>query len=373
MKITLFYHSLYSDWNHGNAHFLRGIVTELIKRGHSVEVYEPVNGWSLNNLIRDHGKKPLDEFKKYYPGLSSVFYSPGSADQRRMLKDTDVVIAHEWNDSALINQLGEVKKALGYLLYFHDTHHRIISKPDEINKLNLEEYDGILAFGQIIKTMYRREKRVKNAWTWHEAADARVFHPIKKEKEGDLVWVGNWGDNERTEELHEFLINPVKKLKLKAKVFGVRYPEKAIEALNNAGIEYGGWLPNYKVPEVFAAYRVTVHVPRSPYVELLPGIPTIRPFEAMACGIPLICSPWDDNEKLFTEGNDYLMAHNGDEMVQKLQFLLSHDQEAAKLSQHALKTILSKHTCAHRVDQLENILRESGLPEEKLNPLYQQA
>src|SRR5918999_1106607 len=86
--------------------------------------------------------------------------------------------------------------------------------------------------------------------------------------------------------------------------------------MTSAGIRYCGWLPNYKVPEVFARSRVTLHIPRRPYVRELPGIPTIRPFEALACGVPLICSPWRDTEKLFTAGSDFLIAHNGDEMTQ---------------------------------------------------------
>ena len=54
MKIALFYHSLISDWNHGNAHFLRGVVRELLALGHTVEVYEPASGWSLQNLLWDN-------------------------------------------------------------------------------------------------------------------------------------------------------------------------------------------------------------------------------------------------------------------------------------------------------------------------------
>ena len=50
MKIVFFYHSLLSDWNHGNAHFLRGVATELVERGHEIEIYEPEEGWSLANL-----------------------------------------------------------------------------------------------------------------------------------------------------------------------------------------------------------------------------------------------------------------------------------------------------------------------------------
>ena len=177
----------------------------------------------------------------------------------------------------------------------------------------------------------------------------------KTEIEGDVVWIGNWGDEERTAELHEFLLGPVQELGLKARVYGVRYPEHARKALADAGIEYSGWLPNYRAPKVFARYRATVHVPRRPYVEALPGIPTIRPFEALACGIPLVCAPWDDAEHLFTPGQDYLVAQNGAEMKAHLQHLLSDEAAAEVLARHGLETIKARHTCAHRVDELLEI------------------
>ena len=66
---------------------------------------------------------------------------------------------------------------------------------------------------------------------------------------------------------------------------------------------------------------MTVHVPRRPYTRLLPGIPTIRMFEALACGIPLVSAPWDDCEGLFTAGDDYLVAQNGAEMRRHLAAL----------------------------------------------------
>jgi spore maturation protein CgeB len=93
-------------------------------------------------------------------------------------------------------------------------------------------------------------------------------------------------------------------------------------------------------------------VPRRPYVEALPGIPTIRVFEALACGIPLVCSPWDDAENLFTPGKDYLVARNGREMTRQLRDLLNDGETASHLSIHGLKAIRARHTCAHRVDEL---------------------
>jgi spore maturation protein CgeB len=55
MRVVMFYHSIVSDWNHGNAHFLRGVATELLARGHEVAVYEPKDGWSVTNLLREKG------------------------------------------------------------------------------------------------------------------------------------------------------------------------------------------------------------------------------------------------------------------------------------------------------------------------------
>ena len=69
MRFVLFYHSLISDWNHGNAHFLRGVAGELVARGHDVIVYEPADAWSVQNLIAEHGEAPIRHFRAAYPRL----------------------------------------------------------------------------------------------------------------------------------------------------------------------------------------------------------------------------------------------------------------------------------------------------------------
>jgi spore maturation protein CgeB len=223
--------------------------------------------------------------------------------------------------------------------------------------LDLRHYDGVLAFGRTIAERYLKNGWTQFAWIWHEAADVRRFHPLPNTpKDGDLVWIGNWGDDERTAELHEFLIDPVKDLQLKARIHGVRYPDSAKQALQEAGIDYAGWIANYRVPEVFAKYRCTVHVPRRAYADNLVGIPTIRMFEALASGIPLISAPWCDAEKLFSPGEDYLVARTGTEMRKLLREVLDDADLAQTLAAHGVHTILNRHTCAHRVDELLSIL-----------------
>ena len=64
MRVVLFCHSLVSDWNHGNAHFLRGICGELLARHHGVEVYEPADAWSVANLVAEHGQAPIEGFAR---------------------------------------------------------------------------------------------------------------------------------------------------------------------------------------------------------------------------------------------------------------------------------------------------------------------
>jgi len=371
MRIVLFYQSLISDWNHGNAHFLRGIASELLARGHEVHIYEPRNSWSLQNLIAEHGETPLLQFHNAYPHLSSTRYDLDRLDLDQLLTDADLVIVHEWNEAELIERIGEHRRVNeDYLLLFHDTHHRVAGH--ESLPFSLKDYDGVLAYGQVLTDKYLRNGWARRAWTWHEAADTRVFHPLPEiSRTLDLVWIGNWGDDERSAELQEFLIEPVRDLQLNAEVYGVRYPDDAIAALTRAGIRYRGWLPNYRVPEVFATARVTLHIPRRPYVNELPGIPTIRPFEALACGIPLICSPWNDTEKLFTPGRDFLVATDGAEMKQLIHKTLSEPSFAGELAANGLAVIKQRHTCAHRVDQLLGIYEQ--LAEETKQPVQSSA
>jgi spore maturation protein CgeB len=359
MRVVVFCHSLASDWNHGNAHFLRGVLTELALRGHDVRSYEPHDAWSVRNLLRDHGSAALRAFGEAYPLLVPRRYDASKADIEVLLDGADVVLVHEWNEPALVARIGAARAAGGrFLLLFHDTHHRAVTAPAEMARYDLRHYDGVLAFGNILRHIYLERGWTQRAWTWHEAADTRVFRPLPQPPDGDVVWIGNWGDEERSAELREFLINPVRELGLRAALHGVRYPDDARAELAAAGIEYRGWLPNFAVPDVFGRFRVTLHVPRGPYARALRGIPTIRPFEAMACGIPLISAPWDDAESLFRPGTDFLVAEDGAAMRRHLRDVLNDPTLAASLALSGRHTVLERHTCAHRVDELLDILRE---------------
>jgi spore maturation protein CgeB len=361
MKIVLFCHSLLSDWNHGNAHFLRGIASECVRRGHQFTAYEPRDAWSVENLVKERGSLPEDELRSFYPGLSVVRYAPEALDLDRWLDGTELVLVHEWNAPELVAAVGRHRRRARYGLLFHDTHHRSVTDVQSMDAYELSDYDGVLAFGGAVRERYVAKGWARQVFTWHEAADPHIFHPRPDiTREADLVWIGNWGDGERTAELRQFLFRPVAAERASATIHGVRYPADALSELRSAGIAYGGFLPNYRVPEAFARHRITLHVPRGPYARSLPGVPTIRVFEALACGMPLVSAPWSDDESLFRAG-DYLSVKNEGEARAALRFLLSDDAARQELGEHGRETILARHTCAHRVDELFGICRRLGI------------
>jgi spore maturation protein CgeB len=432
MRIAYFTHSLASCWNHGNAHFLRGVLRDLMDRGHAVTAYEPEGAWSLENLLRDHGEAGLDAYRAAYPELASTRYADVDAVVERAA-DSDLVLVHEWNAPALVAALGRARRrGARYTLLFHDTHHRAVSAPEEMGRFDLSGYDGVLAFGETLAAIYRAKGWGRRVFVWHEAADTRLFRPpaeelaerdrsgssagpLSRAGEGQgegsgltgrgttgtrvdvgldpepsrpspqpsparerghvafdpghpastragLIWIGNWGDDERSAELETYLFRPAAEAGLPLDVYGVRYPEAALATLKRTGARYHGWAANAAAPGLFARHLATVHVPRRFYVERLPGIPTIRVFEALACGIPLVCAPWDDFEGLFRPGRDYLVARTGAEMTAHLRALRSDADLRAAVVESGLATIRARHTCAHRVEELLSIAASLRAP-----------
>lgn len=436
MRVAMFCHSLLSDWNHRAAHFLRGVVSDLLDRWHDVKVYEPHDAWSLKNLIAERGEGAIREFGEAYPALKSIRYQLDQLDMHEALDGADLVIVNEWNDRELVRRVGEHRALTrNYRLLFHDTHHRSSADANGMAAYDLSNYDGVLAFGSAIRDLYLSRGWAERAWAWREAADIRMFYPrtmsvdgegggfyegenrtedapgensphppiapaiapasvfpappalsaaksleyrLQAEgsdnqsrpleggtpnfsSQGDLVWIGNWGAGEGAEMLREFLVEPARQLNLKTRVYGAGYPDHAREMFARAGIEYAGWLPNYRAPRVFANFKCAIHTPRRPSSISpwgLPGIPSIRIFEALACGIPLVSAPWDDTDHLFTPGKDYLVAGDGEEMKRHLRALLADEDLRHELSEHGLRTILARHTCTHRVNELMNICAE---------------
>lgn len=362
LKFRIFAHSFISDWNHGNAHFLRGLAQELMNLGHEVRCYEQIDSWSRSNLEREAlVELAFRQFHDAFPSLDVRFYPNNETFESfatEELKGADVVIIHEWNPPELVNTILGLKRRLEFRALFHDTHHRAYTSPQQIFELDLDKFDGVLAFGHAIRRIYLESFGMNRVWTFHEAADTVHFQPIAANKITDVVWIGNWGDEERTRELEEFLLGPAAKLRARFVAHGVRYPKGAEKRLAQSGIQYRGYLPNLQAPRILAESLLTLHVPRRFYANGLSGVPTIRVFEALACGIPLLCAPWSDTEGLFRPGEDYLCVADGQAMEAEIRHLLRDEKARSQMAASGFKSIHERHTCAHRARQLLQICED---------------
>jgi len=373
VRFVFFCHSLVSDWNHANAHFLRGVTSQLLATGHDVCVLESADNWSLRQLREQCGEGALKAFYATYPQLKSTFYDPLSLSLDDTLKDADVVVVHDRNHPALISRVGRHHRQAGsaYRLLFQDARHHATLASDDPRATLLEDYDGVLTSSDALKRSYEAFGWARKVWTWHEAADTRVFQPAAESgvRSLDVVWAGNWGNGEQASGLTEFLIEPVRMLGLHARIYGSGYPEKALRQLRAVGIDYSGWLANFCLPTMFAMGRVTVNVPRSLRRDgLVPTVPTMRVFEALACRIPLVTAPWDDLDGMFRPGYDFLVAHDCKEMQRHLTELLADADYAQQIAEQGYQTVLAKHTCAHRVEELLAICNSLGVNEQRVRP-----
>lgn len=372
MRFALFCHSLVADWNNGNAHFLRGLTVALQEAGHEVIVFESRVNWSTENLVATAGAESILDFADRFPSIRPYFYDPPSADKvddwarmlEQVLRGVDVVLMHEWNSPKLVRAVGRLASAGSVIALFHDTHYRAVTEQRLWRSLKLHRYNGVLAFSPALVPVYRDTYGVEHVAVLHEAADTRVFHPLPSPAGGplyDVVFIGNWGDDDRVAAMGANVFEAAAALpRRRFMLHGVRYPAEVLGTLARSGIRYGGWVANTATPSVYAAARVALHIPRQPYLDLLPGTPTIRVFEVLACGCALISLPWQDTDGLFTAGRDYLEAHSPAEMIALIDDLCADDARRIALADHGLATVRARHTCTHRAAELVEIVKQIG-------------
>jgi spore maturation protein CgeB len=333
---------------------------ELQVLGVEVSIFEEEDSWSATRLVQEHGVGALENFPTHYPDLRPRKYSIRT-DLEAIIATHDVVVVHEWTPHWLVERLANLRSRYGSCrLLFHDTHHRIISGPETLPLSALEDFDAVIAFGEVLADAYRSNGF--RAFVLHEAADLVHFKPHKSPRREGFVWIGNWGDDERSQEISDYLVKPAHQIRASLDLYGVRYPDAAITFLQKHGAEYRGWCANADAPKIYSYYCATIHIPRNFYVDHLPGIPTIRVFEALACGIPLLCSPWDDAEYLFRPGRDYLVANSPKQMTCLMRDVMQDGALRQSLIENGLYQIHARHSCWHRAHELIAIIDQMNAP-----------
>jgi spore maturation protein CgeB len=353
MKIVFFGRSLLSNLG-DEVHFLRGIAGELSERGCEVVFYE-----TREAATADPGGSSARATQRLYPGLRVERCVEGF-DLEAAVERASLVVVHELTESEIVAGLGKLRlRSRGWELFFHDTHRAGLT--ERANFPDLTGYDAVLTCAEALRERYVAAGWARRAFTWHEAADVRIWAPDRAPDSGpratalaDVVWEEPAPGEPVPELWREFLLKPLGALRLGASAFGASYSSATILELKRAGIDYLGAVPNHRLPEIFRRHRVALHVP-SLRNRALPGMPSIRFFEALACGVPLVTAPWTDEEELFRRG-DYVSVANADQMKMALRDLVSNPPLRDAIASRGLETILARHTSAHRADELLSIL-----------------
>lgn len=362
MKAAFFQESILSDFNCNSTSFIRGMISELCKRGHQINSFEKENNDALIAATKVAGKAPINEFKRLYPEINFGFYKKSTITElKECVKNKDLVFVHSSTDKDTIYILGQLKAKLKYTLIFIDSSLEAINNPEYLKEVDIASFDLILTSCQMTADAYLKKKLSKNVFVLHEAIDQKVFQPRRSTPLGQLVWVAPATELDISDELKEYLIQPVKDLRIKARVYAPRITKQAKKLLTEAGIEYGGWLPSLKTPEILPGFKTTIYIPGNE--SKISSCPTVQLMEKLSSAVPVITAGWEDKEKMLNKNRDYLFAKDGYEMKHYILEMMNSTLREVIMG-HAIRNINTSHTCKNRVTQLEKILETIGVQKE---------
>jgi glycosyltransferase involved in cell wall biosynthesis len=82
-----------------------------------------------------------------------------------------------------------------------------------------------------------------------------------------------------------------------------------------------------------------------------------RPFELAALGACMVCSPYAGIETWFEPEKELIVVHSADEAVERIGWLLHHDEERHRIGQAARERLLHDHTVRQRAHQLIEVIK----------------
>jgi spore maturation protein CgeB len=115
-------------------------------------------------------------------------------------------------------------------------------------------------------------------------------------------------------------------------------------------------VPPREHPAFYCSQRFTLNVTRAEMVQM--GFsPSVRLFEAAACGVPIISDRWEGIDQFFLPGREILLADKTDQVVEYLRD--SSESERARIGAGGRARVLASHTAQHRAHELASYLESA--------------
>jgi spore maturation protein CgeB len=345
LRIVILGLSITSSWGNGHATTYRGLVRELTARGHDVLFLERDVPWYASN--RD---LPLPKYG------STALYLDLAELKRRFtaeVAEADVVIVGSYVPEG--DEVGAwVTRTAHGLTAFYD-----IDTPVTLAKLArgeeeyltpalIREYQLYLSFTGG-PTLERLEEEFGSpmARPLYCSVDPKLYYPEATTLQWDLGYMGTYSDD-RQPALTRLLIEPARAwAEGTFVVAGPQYPKTIRWPRNVRRVQH---LPPERHRGFYNAQRFTLNLTRSDMIAA--GFsPSVRLFEAAACGTPIISDYWDGLDTLFEPGTEILLARSREEVLESIRDIP--DEERRAVGHRACLRVLAEHTAGHRAAELE--------------------
>ncbi|UWU71739.1 glycosyltransferase [Bradyrhizobium sp. NC92] len=343
--------SVTSSWGNGHATTYRALIEALARRGHSVTFLERDVPW-----YRDHRDltKPAAWTVELYQSLKDVPRQFG-----KLIRDADLVIIGSYVPDGIAIAEWTTTHARGVTAFYDIdtpvTLARLEQGLDYLSAAMIPRFDLYLSFtGGPVPGMIEQSYGSPLARVLYCSADAETYAPKQAQPKWALGYLGTYSED-RQPVLDELLLAPARTLPSdQFVVAGAQYPDDIAWPANVARIEH---LSPKQHPEFYAAQRFTLNATRAD-MKALGFSPSVRLFEAAACGTPVISDRWPGIETIFAPSKEILLATSPREVVEILRDMP--EQQRRTIAHNARRRVLADHTPDHRARQLETYYAEAA-------------
>ncbi|HEX2935826.1 MAG TPA: glycosyltransferase [Bacteroidales bacterium] len=350
MKITILGLSITSSWGNGHATTFRSLVKGLNKRGHSVSFLERDVPWYASN--RD--LPDPDYCKVYlYKSLADLQQNYGGK-----VSNADLVIVGSYVPEGVAVAEFVMKSAHG-IKAFYD-----IDTPVTFAKLEKKDYEYItpalipqfdlyLTFsgGRTIE-IFSTILGSRNVRPFYCSVDSDLYYPDCFDKTWDLGYLGTYSAD-RQPALDKLMIQAAKRWrKGKFIVAGPQFPADTKWPRN---IRYIHHLAPVLHRKFYNKQRFTLNITRQDMVRMGHS-PSVRLFEAAACGVPIISDYWEGLESFFEPGKEIFISELPEDTIEILKE--APESLIKTIAKNARSKILQSHTGVQRAIELENYVFE---------------
>jgi spore maturation protein CgeB len=351
LKIVFIGLSVTSSWGNGHATTYRALLEALAQRGHRVTFLERDVPW-----YRDHRdlRKPSSWNVKLYRRPRDIPRLFGS-----LIRQADLVVIGSYVPDGIAIAEWVTAHARGITAFYDIDTPVTLAGLDEgldyISPAMIPRFDMYLTFsGGPVPGMVEDSYGSPMARTLYCSAALELYQPRSAEQRWSLGYLGTYS-NDRQPQLEELMFEPARKLAAaRFVVAGSKYPDHLHWPMNVERIEH---LAPQEHPIFYAQQRFTLNVTRA-NMRSLGFSPSVRLFEAAACGTPIISDRWPGIETIFVPSSEILLAATAREVVEIVNEMP--EERRLSIAEQARRRILRDHSPAHRARQLENYYFEAA-------------